>query len=69
VGVRGNVFKVFCENDLAVNITGADRILLEREASLAGLKAAGADIIDTSAAELPLALAQRYGEIKRRGRL
>ncbi len=53
----------------SISHSAAQLQLLEREGSLFELKAAGADVIDTSAAALPFALAQNYSEIKRRGRL
>lgn len=41
----------------------------ERELALATLRATGTDVLDTTARELPIALAQHYLDIKRRGRL
>ncbi len=41
----------------------------ERDLALAKLRATGTDVLDTTARELPIALAQHYLDIKRRGRL
>jgi len=41
----------------------------ERNLALAKLRATGTDVLDTTAKQLPIALAQHYLDIKRRGRL
>ena len=41
----------------------------ERNLALATLRATGTDVLDTTAKQLPIALAQHYLDIKRRGRL
>ncbi len=41
----------------------------ERNLALANLRATGTDVLDTTAKQLPIALAQHYLDIKRRGRL
>jgi uncharacterized protein (DUF58 family) len=53
----------------AISISAAHFQLNERELAHANLRAAGADVIESSAANLPVALAQHYLDIKRRGRL